>query len=68
MSPHDAQNQPPSPWNPTMFVRFEQPLDTSMGTARIVTDAGPAYINSLFSDFKVESIAANRVADFVARV
>lgn len=30
-----------------MFVRFEQAFDTSMGTARIVTDAGPAYIKAM---------------------
>src|SRR5438132_6499286 len=35
------------PWQPTTFLRFEEGLDTSMGTARIVTDAGPAYIKAL---------------------
>ncbi len=35
------------PWLPTTFLRFEEGLDTSMGTARIVTDAGPAYIKAL---------------------
>ena len=35
------------PWQPTTFLRFEEMLDTSMGTARIVTDAGPAYIKAL---------------------
>ncbi|WP_166822573.1 HipA family kinase [Thalassoroseus pseudoceratinae] len=34
-------------WPPTTFVRFEEGLDTSMGTARIVTDAGRAYIKAM---------------------
>jgi hypothetical protein len=34
-------------WAPTTFLRFEKHLDTSMGTARIVTDAGPCYIKAL---------------------
>ncbi len=34
-------------WQPTTFVRFERGLDTSMDTARIVTDAGPAYIKAM---------------------
>lgn len=33
-------------WQPTTFLRLEDMLDTSMGTARIVTDAGPAYIKA----------------------
>ena len=37
----------PSDWHPTTFLRFEEPYDTSMGTARIVTDAGPAYIKAM---------------------
>jgi hypothetical protein len=36
-----------SAWQPTTFLRFEEMLDTSMGTSRIVTDAGPAYIKAL---------------------
>lgn len=34
-------------WRPKTFLRFEDALDTSMGTARIVTDAGAAYIKAL---------------------
>lgn len=33
-------------WQPTSFVRFERMLGTSMSTARIVTDAGPAFIKA----------------------
>jgi hypothetical protein len=32
---------------PTTFLRFEQGYDTSMGTARIITDASPAYIKAM---------------------
>lgn len=34
-------------WRPTEFSRFEAGLDTSMGTGRIVTDAGKAYIKAM---------------------
>ena len=34
-------------WQPTEFKRFEAGLDTSMGTARIITDAGKAYIKAM---------------------
>lgn len=37
---------PQSGWNPTTFWRLEDQFDTSMGTARIITDAGPAYIKA----------------------
>ena len=34
-------------WQPTTFLRQDDMLDTSMGTARILTDAGPAFIKAL---------------------
>ena len=34
-------------WQPTTFLRFEEAFPSSMQTARIVTDAGPAYIKAL---------------------
>lgn len=34
-------------WRPTQFIRFENALDTSMGTARVVTDAGKAYLKGM---------------------
>jgi hypothetical protein len=34
-------------WRPTTFLRFEIALDTSMETARLVTDAGLAYLKAL---------------------
>ena len=45
MTSEQPRNAPA--WKPTTFVRFDKGLDTSMGTARIVTDAGPAYIKAL---------------------
>jgi hypothetical protein len=40
---------PPSstPWRPTTFLRFEEGRGSSMDTARIVTDAGPAFIKAM---------------------
>jgi len=36
-----------NPWLPKVFLRFEECRDTSTETARIVTDAGPAYIKAM---------------------
>lgn len=36
-----------SPWCPTTFIQFDRGHATSMDTARIVTDAGPAYIKAM---------------------
>lgn len=43
------ESNPPTPkrWPPTTFLRHDESLDTSMGTARIVTDAGPVYIKAM---------------------
>ncbi len=43
------ESNPPTPkrWPPTTFLRHEESLETSMGTGRIVTDAGPAYIKAM---------------------
>lgn len=38
---------PSKPWQPTSFLRWEKSYSTSVGTARIVTDAGPAFIKPL---------------------
>jgi hypothetical protein len=55
------------PWRPTTFLRFEQPLDTSMGTARIVTDAGPAYIKALGNRQGPHPLACEWVGTNLAR-
>jgi len=49
-----------------MFVRFEEALDTSMGTARIVTDAGPAYIKALGNRQGPHPLACELVATRLA--
>lgn len=36
-----------TPWRPTTFLRFEEGRGSSMDTARIVTDAGPAFIKAM---------------------
>ena len=60
--------QPPNndPWNPSTFLRFEEGLDTSMGTARIVTDAGPAYIKALGNRQGPHPLACELVATGLA--
>jgi hypothetical protein len=55
------------PWRPTTFLRFEQALDTSMGTARIVTDAGPAYIKALGNRQGPHPLACEWVGTNLAR-
>lgn len=56
-----------TPWNPTTFLRFEEAYDTSMGTARIVTDAGPAYIKPLGNRQGPHPLACEWVATHLAR-
>ncbi len=55
-----------SEWNPTTFIRFEQGLDTSMGTARILTDAGPAYLKGLGNRQGPHPLACELVATKLA--
>ena len=38
---------PKQRWQPTEFRRFEETIGSSMCTARIITDAGPAYIKAM---------------------
>jgi len=54
-------------WNPTTFVRFEEAYDTSMGTARIVTDAGPAYIKAMGNRQGPHALASELVGTQLAR-
>lgn len=56
-----------NPWQPTMFLRFEEGLDTSMGTARIVTDAGAGYIKALGNRQGPHPLACEWVATQLAR-
>jgi hypothetical protein len=55
-----------SKWRPTTFLRFEQGLDTSMGTARIVTDQGRAYIKALGNRQGPHPLACELVATQLA--
>ena len=70
-------DQPAQPWTPTTFVRFERAFDTSTCTARIVTDAGPAYIktmgnrqgpHALFNDFQIRAVPDASIDSFAAEV
>ena len=54
-------------WNPATFTRFEHGLDTSMGTARIITDAGPAYIKGLGNRQGPHPLACELVATKLAQ-
>ena len=38
---------PSTPWQPTTFLRFEEGRGSSMDTARIITDVGPAFIKAM---------------------
>jgi hypothetical protein len=53
-------------WRPTTFLRFEEALDTSMGTARIVTDAGRAYIKAMGNRQGPHQLACEWVATQLA--
>ncbi len=54
-------------WAPTAFLRFEGGYDTSMGTARIVTDAGPAYIKAMGNRQGPHCLACEWVGTQLAR-
>jgi hypothetical protein len=54
-------------WSPTKFLRFEEAFDTSMGTAKIVTDAGPAYIKALGNRQGPHPLACEWVGTQLAR-
>lgn len=66
MTPQSEQGSADS-WRPTTFVRFEEGLDTSMGTARIVTDAGPAYIKAMGNRQGPHPLACELVATKLAQ-
>lgn len=66
VNPEDADDGRRLPWRPTTFRRFEEALDTSMGTARIITDAGPAYIKSLGNREGPHPLACELVATRLA--
>jgi len=54
-------------WKPAEFCRFESGLDTSMGTARIITDAGKAYIKAMGNRQGPHLLAVELVATRLAR-
>lgn len=56
-----------SPWLPKIFLRFERAYDTSMGTARIVTDAGPAYIKAMGNRQGPHPLACEWIGTYLAR-
>lgn len=55
-----------SNWQPTQFLRFEAGMETSMQTARIVTDAGHAYIKAMGSHESPQLLAVEFVATRLA--
>ncbi len=58
---------PRNSWQPTTFHRFEEGLDTSMGTARIMTDAGAAYVKARGNRQGPHPLACEWVATQLAR-
>ena len=55
------------PWPPTEFVRIVRGYDTSVGTARIRTDAGPAYIKAMGNRGGPHHLASEWVGSNLAR-
>ncbi len=55
------------PWQPTRVKRFIEGYDTSMGTARIETAAGEAYIKALGNRQGPHPLACELVATALAR-
>jgi hypothetical protein len=55
-------------WQPTMFLRLIETLDTSMATARIKTDAGTAYIKAIGNNQGPHQLACELVGTALARL
>ncbi len=55
------------PWPPTTFVDFIRGFDTSVGTAEILTDAGPAFIKALGNRGGPHHLASEWVGSNLAR-
>jgi hypothetical protein len=54
-------------WPPTRFVRFVRGYDTSVETAQIITDAGPAFIKALGNRGGPHHLACDWVGTQLAR-
>lgn len=67
MGSKSAENEQPQLWTPTMFRRFVKGLNTSMGTAEIITDAGPAFIKALGNPEGPHQLACELVATRLAK-
>lgn len=57
----------PVPWQPSRLARVEKSFDTSMGTTRIKTDVGAAYIKALGNRQGPHALASEYVASSLAR-
>ncbi len=62
-----GERESPGLWQPTTFVRFEAGLDTSMGTAQILTDRGSAYIKAMGNPQGPHPLACELVATRLAK-
>ena len=59
--------EPEIPWPPTTFRRFAKTIKSSTAVARIVTDAGPAYIKALGNPQGPHALACDLVGARLAR-
>src|SRR5207244_3821961 len=57
----------PTGWRPTRVERIGLSLDTSMGTTRVVTDAGPAYLKAMGNRQGPHALASELIASRLAR-
>jgi hypothetical protein len=53
-------------WHPTTFVQFDRVMASSMDTARIITDAGPAFIKAMGNRQGPHQLAAELVGTKLA--
>ena len=54
-------------WHPTTFERFDFVVATSMDTARIITDAGPAFVKAMGNRQGPHQLAAELVGTELAK-
>src|SRR5690349_12342350 len=56
-----------APWQPTEFVRFEQIIGTSTSPARVLTDAGHAYLKAVNNPMGPHALVREFVGTSLAR-
>lgn len=61
-----APSDPQRPWPPTKFLDFEDTIGTNMGPAKVLTDAGRAFVKPMAEDVNPHALAMELVCTRLA--